>query len=608
MASLTRRLLPSNSIRFSRPLRPPSASPSPRPFTQNSQLLLLAHHTPRPQLPYLAQPSFRRTTSPDLTRLISTETRAYVKEVSWLSVKYSALIFAFMTLGSVAYMGFQMEVAEREHPTPDDWKMMTRHALRRARTLTTVVQEQKAPIVDWPMIGGLANEVLRRLENLEGEGKGLVVQGGEGAGVGEALLIPEVGKAGFDIEAKGREWRTGYHEALMLAAVAAEHLDNMVLDTTRKLVFPKQCVIGPSNPDPRPTPVYMHSAPLEENCKPMHDPPETYYMRVLTTKGFTTKQKLDAVEGYANWLEYKGLPESAEEMYKWGIDIAKSSLPNTAAANTVLDSTTNTLKSDARPEDMTSNLLRATTNLAIHYARNAQTASALPIFLSVLRARRSAPVVPSFAYNEETEAPATTDIGSAINMVKRVFRTSTFPPPPPSGDTPLARQSSSPTCEEGELMVYVGEILFASAPERASEGVGWTRQGVLIAEANLASQEKDRRLKKSSSSLEEAQKEDKRCKECLLTGVKNWEIMLERLSESRLASAGREGGRDAGWLEWRGWFGVGGGKGRTMEELSVGMLDEELKVVGRLRERIVREDIEAQMERAGAVNGGLWFG
>jgi hypothetical protein len=150
-------------------------------------------------------------------------------------------------------------------------------------------------------------------------------------------------------------------------------------------------------------------------------------------------------------------------------------------------------------------------------------------------------------------------------------------------------------------MVYIGEILFASAPERAREGVGWTRQGVLVAEANLQTQG---RIDRQDDATE---KENKRCKECLLTGVQNWETMLHQLTTSQASSAGREGGRDAGWLEWRGWFGKDGGvKGKTLDQLTAGVLEEELRQVGRLRERIVKEDIEGQLTRG--KGGGYWFG
>lgn len=460
-----------------------------------------------------------------------------------------------------------------------------------------VVEEQTSPIVDWPKVGSHLKEVLIRLEDAKGDGKGLRARDASG----EGIVIADVGKAGFDVSAKSYEWRTGYFETLLLSATAAEHLDNMVLDTRRKKVFPREVMLGPSNPDPRPTPVYMDSAPREEDCVKFYSPPETFYMKILTTEGFNTRQKLEAVEGYANWLEFKGLNGAAEEMYKWGVDIAKSALPDPGDADTVFEPRTNVVRADSIHK-ATSNLLRATTSLATHHARTGDTAAALPILLSVLRARRSAPLSPNPLTTSSAPPEPKTDIGAAYAMVKRWISPATFPPEPPSDDTPLMRSSEKPTCEEGELMVYIGEILFASS--HGSEGVGWTRQGVLVAEANL-----QRRSAPATSGAEAERREveGRKCKQCLLTGVKNWEQMLRQLTESRISTSTREGGRDAGWLEWKGWFGGQGDKGRTLDEVGAGVLEEELTQVEKLKERIVRENIEVELSK-GKVQGAPWFG
>ena len=467
-----------------------------------------------------------------------------------------------------------------------------------------VIEEQRGPIIDWPKVGSHLKECLGRLEDPKYDGSGLVPAGGEEGD------IAGVGKAGYEVSAKSYPWKEGYFEVLMNSAIAAEHLDTMVLDQRRGKVFPREVVVGLSNPDPRPTPVYMDSAPREEDCVSFYDPPEYYYMRILTTQGFGTRQKLEAAEGYANWLEFKGLNESAEEMYKWGIDIAKAALPTDAASSvhSVIDPQTHVLKTsdENNASAVTPNLLRATTALATHHARTGNTALALPIFLSVLRARREAPISPA-SFDPHTGPPGpSTDIGAAFAMVRGWLSSPAFPPEPPSGDTRLVRQSEKPGCDEGELMVYIGEILFASAGDagrgkQQTEGVGWTRQGVLVAEANL-------RGKKDSEHQTNAMGGDRKCKECLITGVRNWETMLRRLSSQESSSGLREGSRDAGFLEWRGWFGGNGGmKGKTLDELAEGVLGEELRQVERLKERIVREGIEEDM-RKGLPQGGLWFG
>ncbi|KAH9827275.1 hypothetical protein Tdes44962_MAKER09763 [Teratosphaeria destructans] len=388
---------------------------------------------------------------------------------------------------------------------------------------------------------------------------------------------------------KSWAWRATYHEVLMLLARAAEHLDGMVLDTTRGIVFPRAVMIGPSNPDPRPVPAYMSAAPREENCVGAFDPPDLHYMHVITRGGFTTRQRLEAVAAYANWLEYKGRTERAEEVLTWGVDAAKMGLDRNVKAEEVMDDKTFVLKPEA-VGSVTENLLTATTNLAIHRARNNDLASALPILLSVLRARRSAPVSP-FPQPEPTESSPTPS-----SILAKIFQPSRFPPPPPSGDLPLIRSSEKPTCEESELMLYIGEILFATSPTASDAGLNWTRQAVAIAEANL----QDLKSKPSSFTPETAAK----CTQCLHTGLENWETMLRQLSSSTASTKDREGGRDAGWFEWRGWFGAdGGGKGRVLEDTRRGVLEEELRRVEGVRERLMRDGIAEVIGRNAGSRG-----
>ncbi|KAK4543366.1 hypothetical protein LTR36_005509 [Oleoguttula mirabilis] len=604
------RRLATSRIPLARPLRPPNIpfqpKPQPRLFTQHTQLLLIAHRATRPQLPYLAQPAFRVQTggflgpNPQLARLLSTENRRYVGEQLYLAVKWTLIGWTFLILGGVAFVGFSIEVEERRQPTPDEWRFWTRWNLRGARAALRVGEGGEGT-VDWAAVGSALRKCLAGLEDRSAEGQGLVEQEEGG------IFIPGVGRAGFDISGKSWPWRAGYFEVIMGCAAAAERLDGMVVDKTRGLVFAKEVVIGPSNPDPRPVPPYMAAAPKEEDCRRPFAAPETYYMRVLTSKGFTTRQKLDAALAYANWLEFKGLDDSAEEMYQWGVDIAKVGLPLATDPDDVLDSKTSVLKSNGEAASTTTpNLLRATTSLAIHHARTANLSAALPILLSILRARRSAPVSPlqspQTTLPAQDEAAKTTDIDATLSFFRKVFRPPQYPPPPATGDEPLVRPSAKPTCEESELMLYIGEILFTSSPSASEEGMGWTRQAVTIAEANLQSGI----LATTDGREEQAAK----CKQCLMTGVANWETMLRRVASQQGHAADREGGRDAGFFEWRGWFGGDGGtKGKTLEELRTGVAEEELRVVERLKERIVREGIGEEMAKAkGTQAGTVWIG
>jgi len=604
LSTMLSRRVTISRIPLVRPLRPPSivtTVPKPRLFTQNTQLLLVAHRASRPQLPYLSQPAFhpyRHTLlgpNPQLARLLSTETRQYIGQQTFLAAKWTVVLWTFLALFGIAYVGIQMESEERKNPTPDEWRFWTRWYLRAARV--ELADGARNGVVDWANVGSILREALTWLEDTAKDGKGLVDQVD-----GEGLLIPEVGRAGYDISAKSWPWRAGYFEVIMGCAVAAEHLEDMVVDKTRKIVFSREHVIGPSNPDPRPVPSYMKAAPLEENCEQAFASPETYYMRVLTTKGFTADQRLDAALGYANWLEYKGLNDSAEEMYNWGIDIAKAGLPTDV--DDLMDAQTFVLGAEAAT-GVTSNLLRATTGMAIHRARTGDVSSALPILLSVLRARRNTPVSSSFQQLPTTPATenAKTDIGQAIqtlSLLQKVLRQPQFPPPPPSGDLAFTRTSVKPTCDDSELMLYIGEILFATSPA-SDEGLGWTRQAVTVADAILQAGDK-----KGSDGVDNKAK----CRSCLATGVSNWETMLHQVANRQSNTTSREGGRNAGVLEWRGWFGGDGGqKGKTLDEVRDGTMEEELKQVERLKERIAREGIEEQMAKVkNAATGLTWIG
>ena len=586
-----------------RPLRPPNkriSTTASRAFKQNHQLLLLAQRASRPQLPYLAQPAFRHRDqyiltgpSQQIARLLSTETKEYVSEQLFLATKWCSIIVVFAALGGVAWFGINMAQAESRNPTPDEWSFRSRAMLRAARRQRE--DGERSGVVNWIETGITYRVALKRLEDAAIDGKGIEEQGDGG------LLIPDVGKAGYDISGKSWPWRASYFEVIMGCAAAAEQLENQVVDKTRKHVFLKEHMVGPSNPDPRPVPSYYPPAPLEENCEPAYAPPETYYMRVLTGKGFTTKQKLDAAFAYANWLEFKGLNDTAEEMYRWGVDIAKTALEVDSA--TVMDERTFVLKPDSTT-GATPNLLRATKTLAIHQARSGNVSSALPILLSVLRARRNAPVspFPTMEPHDPSKEQSKTDIGQALIIFRNIFSAPVFPSPPPSGDLPLVRPTDKPTCDDSELMLYIGEILFATSPS-SSEGLGWTREAVTVAEANLQSSHQP-----SGSDRKTILQDRIKCKECLATGVNNWETMLRRITDQQVGVVGREGSRNAGWFEWRGWFGGSGGvKGRTLDELSAGVLGEELKQVERLKERIVREGIDQELEKARG-SSALWIG
>lgn len=535
-------------IPLRRLLRPPNSAPVPwgtvqsqasppsaRAFTGNPNQLFIAQPHSRPELSYLSPPSLRRRAVPfhayHLRRLLSTETKRYIIDQTKLATKWTAIGWAFLLLGSWAWFGWDLEQKERENPTPAEWSFLTRQALRSARADLDPRRLEVIGFIDYASAGSSFVHVLQNLENREKEGKDV--------GDGGDIYVPGVGALGHDFTAKSWPWRAGYYEVVMGLAKCSQECDDMVLDKTRGIVFPREVMIGPSNPDPRPVPRDGQTAPLEENCTAPFPPPESYYMRILTGTGFTSRQKLNAALAYADWLERKGLQDSAGEMYRWGVDIALGALPASVSAADLMDGNSGVLKTAA---GATPNLLLASKALAGHLARNGELSSALPIFLSVLRAYREAPVS-SFRPSAGSTAGYPDPPKELLSAIARPQK---FPPPPPTGDDPLTRTSNHPSCEESELMLNVGEIIFATAASGKAkstsedEGLAWTRQAVSIAEENLRElQEKTR-----SSVDQEKQPAQKYCRDCLRTGVSNWEVMLERL-QSRVETT----------KDHKGWFG-----------------------------------------------------
>ncbi|KAI9703233.1 MAG: hypothetical protein M1836_007798 [Candelina mexicana] len=439
--------------------------------------------------------------------------------------------------------GIQNERLERQFPTPRDWTWISRMNYRNAKSQEDP-EANGTGLIDWASTGNMYRLLIRRLEDPAKDGYGLSEQDDGG------IYVAGVGKTGADLENKSYAWKQGYYEALMGAARAAEHLDGWVKDETRNTAFPPEVIIGPSNPTPKPVPPGAMSPPLEENCSPAFEAPETYYMKILTARGFTTKHKLHAALAYADWLDFKRLPESAEEMYRWGLDIATSAAPSKSP---LVDHSTGVIRADAI--NVSSNLLQATTSLAIHYARNLNISSALPILLSVLRARRSLPPAPPSALTSEDaedDAPSSY-LSNILSLLRSFMIAPSYPPPPPSGDEPPFR-SSSELCEEAGVMAYIGEVLFASASY--NEGLSWTREAVDLAEERFADVNTDKAGRI-------------RCQECLDVGLGNWKSMVVKLANNERKE---RQGRKPGWLE-RGT--QHSSEGRWMQEEKV--IDDRIK-------------------------------
>lgn len=545
----------SRLLSSTRPLRPPrSAKPlaGPRLFTQNSQLLLVSGVSPRPQLPFLHPatgsknpPSATRNQFQNqLSRLITTERKLYFKDQLWKGAKYSVYGWAGLLLLSIMAFGLRNEVLERRFPSPPEWSMISRIIYRNANDLEHLDPSGTDPS-DWSSAGDCNRRLLKRLEDPAVDGRDLrplLQEEGD-------IYVAGSGKAGLDVSSKSEPWRRGYYTCLMGIAKASENREGWVCDTTRNKTFPPEYLIGPSNPRPKPVPYGAPPAPLEENCVPDFAPAENYYMKILTTQGFNTRQRLDAALAYADWLDFKGLSSTAEEMYSWGLDIAMGALP--VGVNNIIDLKSGVI--DQRATYISSNVLLATTSLAFHHARNNNLAAALPIYLSVLRARRQLPALSS-QDGTGSNSRERSSIAQVLLFFQSMIVTPPYPPAPPTGDE-IAFRTPAAKCEEAGVMAHVGEILFASSSVGSSAKVSSdTVKGSLVSSKSVAGQLKSRQsglswtrdaVDLAEATLTLADKDDEetrdKCSQCLALGMENWSKMVAKLlKDERKAKAEKQ--------------------------------------------------------------------
>lgn len=499
-----------------RALRPLNASGPPhqfRPFTHRSRLLLVSPPLIRPQLPFLSPSTGNRPVPPlsnhlrqHFGRLISTETRDYYKRRISGGVRLGLTFYAILVCFQLIKLGIYHEEIEHKWPTPQEWSWQSRWRLRSAEALQHP-EDTGNLIISWPHVAKSLSELLERLEDVEGEGQGIVEQADGG------FVIEGVGKTGFDISAKSEPWRRGYFQALLGAARAAENLDGWVTDWNQRISAPAEFVVGPSNPNPRPMLPGVKKELREEDCKPTSPGPETFYMKILTTKGFDEGQKIDAALAYADWLDYKGLTSTASDMYDWAMDIAVSGSP--VDASRVVNQKTGVLKNNGK--DLPSeNIFRVSTALAVHQAQQGDLPAALSIFTSILKARRSLPSPPTDSLPPlPANKPSTDFITSWVTKIQTVFVPVVYPPPPPSGNAPPLRTPAS-ICEEAGLMTYIGEIIFASSS--TDTGLAWTRDATDIAESSIYDLGGADHITP-----------DHRCAQCLRVSLDNWRTMVSKL-------------------------------------------------------------------------------
>ncbi|KAF2741335.1 hypothetical protein EJ04DRAFT_507160 [Polyplosphaeria fusca] len=570
-------------------LRPPAAYPPkpsiPRPFSHRPPRFLVSHATPRPQLPFLSPIS--ESLSSGHYRLahfitISDRSKKFIKDTAKQTVKWTAIIWVFTTCFSIASMGFLSERQERAFPSPHEWSLYTRIKFRRGKWYEVPENDEEYGFTNWAKLYAEYAHALRRLENPSKDGHGIKeLDEGE-------FVLPDGSKAGldlkgFDFTEKSEEWRQGYWEVLMGMGRAAERTEGWVTDRRKRSFWTNEFVESPSNPRPKAPPPGTPPVPPKEKQIPISEPAETFWLRILTSKGFTTSQRMEAALAYGDHLSYKKLSDSAEEMYRWALDIAISGLPPSAQKASI-DQKTAVLNAKAPKETITQSIVQAATSLAIHFASKGDISSALPIFVSVLRARLSADLSPNTQSSRRFDSSIT-----ATLMGMLTFSEAPYPPLPPTGNEPLLR-SPEDMCDEAALKNYIGEILFTTAGSSISQrtqALNWIREAVSNAKAA-----------QSIDSISAELTRKRKCQVCEEVGLENWGKIMTFLAADakeqldRVHSGGLTGKIGKIWGT------------KELEQKAQDLEDEEWGVMMRLsklRKKMLTEDWDDRERKFGRI-------
>lgn len=471
----------------------------------------------------------------------------------------------------------------------------------------------------------------------------------------------------LDIRAKSEPWRRGYYQTLLSAAATSEHVDGWMLDRTRNLVCPPEVVVGPSNPNPKPLPPGASGAPREEDCEVLFPAPAEIYLKLLNTRGLTARQQITAALAFANYLEYKHDDDAAA--YVYGRAVLASRTPNGDDDNsdsffdrnagvdaptwikswTAQNHAANAPNDDNNPI-ISRNLLSTLTAYATFQARSGDVAGALPLFVSLLQARRSLPPSSSAAAAAAAASRAKPD--SIGKQIIALLSPPSYPPPREDGFNPPLPGARS-TCEEAALRLHIGEIIYASAqksnksaaglPTSSSssswnpfssssqeqqareEGIAWTREAVDMAEEQLHSlaqsgrqaqkqQQKNRENGQSGGLsnvlgqvVAQAKASDNKaattngsatCRQCLVAGLDNWTAMVaqlardEQLRAQKSASASDTSSSGSGSSWWPSWLSLWGDGGSSVPTtVSSGTSIDGPEKLGRwsAEERVIRD-------------------
>ena len=540
---------------LARPLQPATC---PRFFTQ-STIVRYGVRT-RPQLPFLSIPTSSRTATAQRVRYLTTERKARLKYEIKLGIKYTSYIWIAIACFAAASVAISQENLEREYPSPHEWSFLTRMRFRGA--FCERDQTEASRPTDWLAVIQWIKGAIERLEDPKVDGQNLKdAPSDRPPGTKDVTEMPE-------------PWRRGYFEAMMLHAKAAEHLDGWVRDKTRRIVLPADMVVGPSNPRPRPLPAGYKGAPKEEDCELAYEPADAIYLRLMSTEGLTSRQRMEAGLAYASWLEFKGITGPAGILYEDALELAISERPSLPAEP--VDRKAWTLNDAAGLPS--ANLLTSLTAYATFRARNGEVASALPILVSILKARRSLPNSDSAAASSSTERSEALALHNVMGKLQSFFRPPPYPAPPQDGTAPPVRDAKE-LCEEAALSLHIGEIMYATQSTSREEGLGWTREAVDVAEEQLR--------KLNTSAVHRPARTA--CRECLATGLGNWSAMVGQLAKEEAAkkeAAAKQPKKSA-------WFPVGlWGHGKD-EDLSRWAAEQKVIEERTRRSQDLLEDINA---------------
>ncbi|KPM35383.1 hypothetical protein AK830_g11187 [Neonectria ditissima] len=488
-----------------------SRTPCLRSFTYYTQLTTNS----RPVLPFLAIPVTNRS-----VRCFTTERKQWLKHEAKMAVRYTISIWGIVACMGVIYFFVNEERLERTFPTPHEWGFITRKLLRDANN----GKDPKNGEVNWAQAMELSRGCVLRLEDPKVDGQGVAKL--------SDMVDPDAQIPGefnpCDISGKSEDWRQGYFEAIMLAAKAAEHADGWVRDLTRNVISPPEFVIGPSNPRPVPIPPGQPHAPREEDCEIAYPSADSFYMKILATRGFTPRQKLEAALEYASFMEFKQRAEGPDALYNLALAEATQGLD---MSNPPYNPKTFVLNEKTGPPSL--NLLDAITAIATHKARSGDISGALPIYLSLLKARRTLPNKPPAG--SRTLAPS----DSLWSQVTSLISQPAYPSPPPDGTQPPWR-SPQERCQEASLSLWIGEILFAASSR--DDGLSWTRDSVDLAEEQL-------RVLGPAPDDKAARQT---CRECLTAGLDNWGKMVVKLAKDEDKRREQAASRSSVFSFWSG--------------------------------------------------------